>query len=130
MVPPESVIVKLPEIAVPRDTVALNVPVPKLVKVAGPDTVMEVPTDTVAFVTVSVVEVVAAFAMAAANIARVHVLMIAVIYVSSASTSRKIARKCANNAGNFRRTPYKCTSTHLGILKLLTGYLSAQVQGY
>ena len=41
---------------------------------------VDVPTDTVAFVTVSVVEVVvAAFAMAPAKIARAQVFMIAVI---------------------------------------------------
>ena len=79
-VPPESVIVKLPEIACPIVTVALKVPVPKFVSVTGPETVIDVPTDTVAFVTVSVVEVVvAAFAIAPAKIARAQVFIIAVI---------------------------------------------------
>jgi hypothetical protein len=79
-VPPESVIVKLPEIVAPIAIVALKVPLPKFVSVAGPETAIDVPTDTVALVTVSVVEVVvAAFAIAPAKIARAQVFMIAVI---------------------------------------------------
>ena len=80
-VPPVSVIVKLPEIArLPIVIVALKVPVPKFVIVTGPEAVVDAPTDTVAFVTVIVVEVVvAAFATAPARIARAQVFMIAVI---------------------------------------------------
>jgi hypothetical protein len=82
IVPPDNVMVKLPVILAPRVTVALNVPDPMLVKVAGPDTVYDVvPMVTVALVTVSVVDVVvAAFAMAPTKTARAQVFVIFFIF--------------------------------------------------
>jgi hypothetical protein len=58
-------------------TETLNVPFPMpLLRVAGPVAVRFVPRATAALVTVRVVVVVAAFAMAPAKIARAHVFMI------------------------------------------------------
>jgi hypothetical protein len=83
----------------PKVAVAVKVPAPMLVKVTGPDTVYEVPDVptgvTVAFVTVRVVEIVAAFAMAPAKIAKAQVFIIPVInIVSSEKTyAGKVPRK-------------------------------------
>ena len=68
-VPPETVIVKLPLMLAPSVAVPLNVPDPMLVSVAGPVTVIAVPTETVALVTVNVVDIDAALASAPNTIA-------------------------------------------------------------
>jgi hypothetical protein len=120
--PPERVTVKLPMIFVPLiDTVELKVPLPKFVSVAGPETEIDVPIDTVALVTVKVVEVVVvAFARTPAKIARAQTFMIPVICLSPPlAQAGKIPRKQDNRRRVFRPAPDNRTSTHLRVLSLV-----------